>query len=373
MLGDHAIPPFRYMDWAKRHTPGPRYNLAKSGAPSLSWEELAIDPAAMFTKIRGAYGDDELKARIAARYGVPVEEVVLTVGSSLAYPLVEMALLRRDDVVLVETPCYEVLSTLPELLGAEVRAMNRGEKGTPPWRGHPARGFHLPVERIVDALGEGARLVIASDLHNPTGRGIGEAEILAVAEACEANDAWFLVSEVYRDFKPGPVGTARALHPRIVTVSSATKVYGLGGLRVGWIFAPVELADRLRRLTDYFHVENPGPSHAILLQLWHRLDEIRERHRALGARGWEITRAWIESRDDVDVVAPDGGMICFPRIKSRGSARDLVAKLEAEHETIVVPGMELGLPKHVRIGFGLDEETLREGLARLGTVLDQMG
>ncbi len=47
------------------------------------------------------------------------------------------------------------------------------------------------------------------------------------------------------------------LSDRLIVASSLTKVYGLGGLRCGWILAPEELARSLRRLTDYLIVKVP--------------------------------------------------------------------------------------------------------------------
>ncbi len=35
-MSARPIPPFEYMEWAKERSPGPRFNLAQSGAPSLS-------------------------------------------------------------------------------------------------------------------------------------------------------------------------------------------------------------------------------------------------------------------------------------------------------------------------------------------------
>ena len=69
-----------------------------------------------------------------------------------------------------------------------------------------------------------------------------------------------LIDEVYRDFRPGALGTARTLGENVVILSSFTKVYGLGNLRAGWILGPRELVGRLRAMMDVMESIGPTPA-----------------------------------------------------------------------------------------------------------------
>jgi aspartate/methionine/tyrosine aminotransferase len=135
---------------------------------------------------------------------------------------------------------------------------------------------------------------------------------------------------------------------------------------------PEDLAAEAHRCQDYLGVECPGPSASIAVVGLRQADGILERHRTVARRGWEIARAWIEERDDLEVVPPGPGLICFPEITSGVGSAELVERLEAEHETTVVPGEQFERPGCFRLGFGVPEATLREGLSRIGRALDDL-
>jgi len=361
-MSARPVPSFEYMEWAKERTPGPKYNLAQSGAPSLGAAELGLEIEDLRFRQDGGYGDRTLLSALASRYGVPEDEIVLASGSSLANALAYGVLLEPGDLVLVERPCYESLATIPRMHGADVRFVDRS----------PENGFALPVEAIEAGLTDGARLVVLTDFHNPSGVPTDDDAIRRVAAAAERTGAWVMVDEVYRDFRPGPVTTTRSLGDRVLATSSLTKVYGLGGIRAGWAFVPADLAADMLRLHDYLGVVFPVPCAAIAVKALARADAIRDAHREVGRRGLEIVRPWLEARDDLRLYGTGPGLVCFPRVTSGVSTAALVSHLEREAETTVVPGEAFDMPGFMRIGYGLDEEILREGLRRIGQALDEL-
>ena len=83
-----------------------------------------------------------------------------------------------------------------------------------------------------------------------------------------------LVDEVYLDSAVPPRPTSALLGPQFVVTSSLTKVYGLSGLRCGWILAEPELAERMWRLNDLFGVNQPHQSEMLSCFAFDHLDEI---------------------------------------------------------------------------------------------------
>ena len=55
------------------------------------------------------------------------------------------------------------------------------------------------------------------------------------------------------------MGTARRLGPSVITTSSLTKVYGVPGLRAGWVLADAERIAAMTRVQDLLHVNDPAP------------------------------------------------------------------------------------------------------------------
>jgi len=161
-------------------------------------------------------------------------------------------------------------------------------------------------------------------------------------------------------------------NPFIVT-SSLTKVYGLSGLRCGWILAAPDLARRMWLLNDLFAATGAHPAERLSVMALDHLEQFRERARALLTANRIVLDAFLDSRRDIECFRPPAGTVVFPRLRLGLTRRDPEAffKLLGEkYETTVVPGSFFEMPRHFRIGIGGDTATLRGGLERLGAALD---
>ena len=154
-----------------------------------------------------------------------------------------------------------------------------------------------------------------------------------------------------------------------MVTNSLTKVYGLSGLRCGWILAEPDLARALWRLNDLFGVNAPHAVERLAVIAFQELGPIRERARRLLTANRPLLRGFLETREDLEVVRPPWGTTAFPRLR-RGSVEELAARLRSAYETSIVPGRFFGAEQHFRIGIGGETSMVREGLVRLGKALD---
>ena len=192
----------------------------------------------------------------------------------------------------------------------------------------------------------------------------------AVGEIAQEAHCKVLVDEVYREAVfDGTPRSAFHLGPEFVVTSSLTKVYGLSGLRCGWILAEAELAHAFWRLNDLFAVNSPHLVERLAVAAFRVLPAIRERARRLLDANRPFLRAFLEAREDLEVVRAPWGTTAFPRLRS-GSVDALVDRLRNRYETTVVPGRFFGAEGHFRIGIGGETAMVREGLQRLGRALD---
>ncbi|MBA0085975.1 MAG: aminotransferase class I/II-fold pyridoxal phosphate-dependent enzyme [Acidobacteria bacterium Pan2503] len=161
-------------------------------------------------------------------------------------------------------------------------------------------------------------------------------------------------------------------NPFIVT-SSLTKVYGLSGLRCGWILAAPGLARRMWLLNDLFAATGAHPAERLSVVALDHLEQFRERARALLTANRIVLDAFLDSRRDIECFRPPAGTVVFPRLRLGLAHRDpevFFKLLREKYETTVVPGSFFEMPRHFRIGIGGDTATLRGGLERLGAALD---
>ncbi len=349
-----------YLAWAKERA-GLRYTLARSGTPLCSLEELGAGPDDLVLHSHDEDGWLPLRAAVGERYGVGGERVALAHGCTLANHLVASLLLRPGDAVLVEHPGYEPLVSLPESLEAVVHRFERvGEEGSAGLAG-----------RVAAALVPGVRLVILSDPHNPTGARVDETSWRELAELAEQRDFHVLVDEIYLDLAPGLPRSAAALSPRIVATGGLTKSFGLGALRIGWVLAGTEMAERLIRLNDLFTVVVAHLCERFGLKALQRAETILAPRRALLEANRVRVDAFIAARPELDWIRPEAGSVGWVS-PSGVPLEELEELLERDYESTIAPGRFFGVPECFRVGYGMPAADLEEALRRLGEALDRL-
>jgi aspartate/methionine/tyrosine aminotransferase len=349
-----------YMHWAKFKKPV-RFALTGSEVPHFRMDSLGIEIADLDLDGTSHPRYPPLREAIGDRYGVPAEQVVAADGTSMANFLAMAALISPGDEVLIERPTYEPLLGAASFLGAEIRRFDRSSDD----------GFRIDLERVAAAMREHTRLIVITNLHNPSGALTEEDDLAALAELARRASARILVDEVYLDSAVPPRRSAVHLGPEFVSTNSLTKVYGLSGLRCGWVLAEPELAERMWRLNDLFGVNQAHPAERLACIAFDRLDEVIGDTPAMLARNRAAFNVFVAARDDLECLPAEHGITAFPRWAG-GDTDRLDALLRARYDTAVVPGRWFEAPEHFRVGFGLPTEALEEGLTRLGAALDDL-
>ncbi len=139
-----------YIEWAKLESTA-RWNLATSGLPHLSAEDIGGWPEAAALTGANGYGYLPLLERIAAHHAVRPSQVVTATGCSMANFLALAALLSPGDEVLIERPTYDPLLLAASHLGARIVRFDRPaedgfriDAGGGGRRHHPAHPRHRP-------------------------------------------------------------------------------------------------------------------------------------------------------------------------------------------------------------------------------------
>ncbi len=356
-----------YMEWAKTRSQA-RFNLATSGIKNVPLSEfpLRLDDLEI-TIASSGYGHRPLQERLAQHTGAPIECVVAATGTSMANHLVMAALLEAGDEVLIEQPAYGPMLDVAAYLGANVqRFVRRAE-----------HGFALSLDELEQRITDRTRLIVLTNMHNPSGALLSSETLRAVGEMARRAGAHVLVDEVYLEMLFGeatpssfPIGATIADQNPFIVTSSLTKAYGLSGLRCGWVLAAPELAERIWGLNDLFGSVAAHMAERISVQAFDQLDRFRARSRAILAANRPVLDVFLDSRDDLECFRPPAGTVVFPRLRS-GEAEAFFKMLREKYETSVVPGNFFEMPQHFRLGIGGETAELRAGLERLSDALDE--
>ncbi|HTS63763.1 MAG TPA: aminotransferase class I/II-fold pyridoxal phosphate-dependent enzyme [Candidatus Acidoferrales bacterium] len=338
-----------YMHWAKTQSRA-RFNLATSGVGSFPLRELPSLPA---LEINGdnSYGYPPLKQAIAARHGVDPDSVVTSAGTSMANYLAFATLLDPGDEVVLEHPAYSLLTDALEYVGAVVRRFPRREENA----------YAIDVDEVRRALTPKTRLIVVTNLHNPSSVLTTEPTLRELG----ALGPRVLVDEVYLDaVYDNTPPTAFHLGPRFVVTSSLTKVYGVSGLRCGWVLAEPALAQAMWRLNDLFAATPVYPAELLSVAALQHLPVLRDRARRIVEADRKLLAEFLDRETGVSAVRTAFGTTCFLRLL-RGDVDQFLATLRARHETSAVPGRFFDVPDHFRIGMGVDSAMFAGGLRRL--------
>jgi aspartate/methionine/tyrosine aminotransferase len=338
-------PALNHLAWSKVQPSRHRFSLADSGVDSPDLDAMGL-PSRAGLPSAGYALQPELERILGARWGAPGGRVLLASGGSEANALVFGALLRRGDEVLVESPGYEPHGEVPRLFDITVRRFER-----------PLTTAGSPLAASIEAaLGPHTRMVVISHLHNPSGAPLTVEDARALDGVAERGGVWILCDEVFRDAEAGPMGTYAALGPRWIATSSLTKVYGLGGLRIGWVAAADEVLARCAVVQNGLSVTPALPSIALALALAPHLDTLRARtHRMLAANHGRWGELLARSVP-FTTPFPARGTTAWVRFPGEGQGDAFAAFASERFALAVTPGRFFADPRGVRVGFGGEPE-----------------
>jgi len=178
-----------------------------------------------------------------------------------------------------------------------------------------------------------------------------------------------LVDEVYLDavYEDTP-RTSFHLGPEFVVTSSLTKVYGVSGLRCGWILARPDLAWKMKRLNDLYAATAVYPGELLSLAAFQHLNLLRERARRIVEADRKLVDDFLARERGLSAVPTQWGTTSFARLRN-GNVDAFLERLRSEFDTSAVPGRFFEMPDHFRMGMGVNTEMFAEGLSRIGRAL----
>ena len=351
-----------YMQWAKKR-PKVKYDLALSGILNLPFAELEATIEDLDLNGDNSYGYRPLVEALAAHCRVDPESVVtISGGTSMANHLAMAAAVEHGDEVLIEQPTYEPLVAVAEYFGARIKRFPRACENE----------FRIDVEQVARQITLDTRLIVLTNLHNPSSTLVDEKTLRQIGELAQGVGARVLVDEVYLEamFEAAPRSSVH-LGPEFISTSSLTKGYGLSGLRCGWILTEPELARRMRLLHDIFGALAPHPAERLSVVALSKLPKFAARAKRILKSNRAVLNEFLDSREDLKAVRTESGTTSFPRLL-KGRVENLCDLLTEKYDTAVVPGRFFESPQHFRIGMCAEPQLFSEGVQRLGAALDEL-
>jgi aspartate/methionine/tyrosine aminotransferase len=347
-----------YMHWSKTQSRA-RFNLATSGVAPFPLRELPVELQTLEINGESSYGYAPLQKAIAAHQGVDPECVVESAGTSMANHLAMAAILEPGDEVLIEHPAYGPILDVAQYLDANVKRFLRTREN----------GWAVDPEAILRSITPKTRLIVITNLHNPTSALTPDSVLREIGDIARSIGALVLVDEVYLDavYRRTP-RTSFHLGPEFVVTSSLTKVYGVSGLRCGWILARPDLAWKMRRLNDLYSATAVFPGQLLAVATFKHLNRLREKARRIVEADRKLLRDFLAKQSTFSAAWTDWGTTSFVQLRD-GNADLFLERLRAEFDTSAVPGRFFEMPDYFRLGMGVNTEMFAGGLDRISRAL----
>jgi len=297
---------------------------------------------------------------IARTYGVEADSILCTTGATRALSLLYGALVGEGGRVLVETPGFDLFEGAAVQLGIGVDYFRR-----------TGADFAIDVAQVEACLRPRTQLVVLSNLHNPSGMALSVDVLRDLAALAERRDFHVVVDEVYQDYAEAggqPPVRAAEISPRLISISSLTKIFGLSTLRCGWIVAAPEVIAPVRDWAEQAEFGISNLAHAVAALVLDDRQSFMDYSLTMLERSRPVIASyhqhWI-AEGLVEGDLPDHGCITFPRLPDIADTETFSDWLADRCGVLVAPGEYFYAPGHIRIGFGAPAGSLDYALDAL--------
>src|SRR5256712_1190180 len=303
-------------------------------------------------------GTPELRRLIANRHRTSPKRVLVTTGATEANFLVNASLVHPRERVLVDVPIYSPLRDVPRGVGAKVVEIPRNCED----------GWRLDLDRWRKTAGRRASLLVFANLNNPTSPALPRSDLRELADIAEECDGRVLVDETFRElaFQDKPPSAAE-FGPRMIALSTVTKVCGLGTLRVGWIVGAPDLLDRFAGTKDYTTGGGSVLSQTIATWALGRWDFFLRRAKRILDVNRKLAAEALRGMPALPGGVPSPGTALFP--PSTVDVARLASRLLKRSGDVLAESRFFGVPDHFRLGLGGETQDLKRGLANLRRLL----
>lgn len=348
------------------------------GEPDVPTPQFICDAAAaglaagdtFYTPNRGT---PELRDAIAEymtglyRRPIDVDAVTVTVSGMNAIMIALQCLIEPGARLVTVSPLWPNLVAVARILGARVEEVPL----TP-----AAGGWTLDAQRLIDACGDDAAVILLNSPSNPTGWMMHADAQRAVLDHARRHGAWVVADEVYaRIVYDRPVAPsfveAMADGDRLIVINSFSKSWAMTGWRLGWITAPPAVGPVLEKMMEFNIAGAAGfVQRAGLTAIRDGEDFVSEsvaRYRA----NRELFLRRIADFPRVTAPPPEAAFYCFFRVDGVADGVAFAKRILAETGVGLAPGEAFGdrWAGWLRLCLAASHARLEEALDRLAPVL----
>jgi aminotransferase len=342
-------------------------HILQKGVESLLHGETGYTSNSGTIELRRA-----VSAYVSRLYGLqydPECEVLVTVGVSEALWIALKAILDPGDEVLVVQPAFVANAAAVEMAGGVPVIVNTSVE----------HEFQVTGAALEAAITARTKAILISYPNNPTGAILTLEHMREVAAVAEKYDLVVLSDEIYErliyDVEHLCFASLPGMRERTIVMSGVSKSFAMTGWRIGYVTAPVDLMEAMRKLHQYLIMSAPTMGQAAAVEAL--------RH---GEAAVEFMRTQYDRRRRLIVggfnelgltcFEPRGAFYAFPSVAASGmDDEEFCERLLLEERVAVVPGSAFGQSGagFVRASYATSESSIERALERMSRFMRRYG
>ncbi|MBU2945779.1 aminotransferase class I/II-fold pyridoxal phosphate-dependent enzyme [Zobellia uliginosa] len=350
------IKPFKLERYYTLHEHSAKYSLCNSDCEAMTIADLlSLENGAKeaFNNTWLGYthtqGSPELRRDITTIYSkITAEDVIVCTGAQEPIFLFSHAMLNSDDEVIVQTPCYQSLKSVPESIGCKVLSWHvRYEKNVP----------CFDIEALKKMITNKTKVIYLNAPHNPTGFLFTKEEQQAIIELARINNIIIFCDEVYRELEHNPSFAIPAFadaYENGVSIGVLSKAYGLPGLRIGWLATKNQsILEKVAILKEYTTICNAGPSEFLAGVALRNRHAILDKNLKIIQDNLPLYDIFFTKYADLfSWYKPNAGPIAFVKMHFDTNDMDFAEQVLKEKSVLILPSGVYDFNGYFRIGFG---------------------
>ena len=292
-----------------------------------------------------------LKSALADKYQLNVDQITLGNGSNDVLELIARTFVSPNNEVLFSQYAFAVYPLVTQAIGAKAVIA-------------PARDYGHDLQAMSTLITDKTKLIFIANPNNPTGTYLVADELEAFI-AQVPQQTLVVLDEAYVEYGDLDVNTIDWLekYSNLIITRTFSKAYGLAGLRVGYALSHLEVADLLNRIRQPFNVNALALASAAVAL---KDDAYIAQTKQLNKQGMAQLIAGFD-RLALSYIPSKGNFIT---VDVQRNAEEVFSGLL--HQGVIVrPVGNYGLPQHIRVSIGLEEENQRF-LDALTTILGKI-
>lgn len=277
---------------------------------------------------------------------VPVDDVLITSGSSGGIFLAFASILDPGDEIIIPDPYFVMYTQLASFFGAHPILVDT----------YP--DFQLDPEKVAHAVTNRTKAILLNSPNNPTGAVYSEEALRAVAQIAERHGLLIISDEVYESFVYDDARhfSVGRVYPSTLTLNGLSKSHALTGWRIGYAAGPRRLVEKMKELQQYSFVCAPSVAQVAVIDA---VSEVPTEHVAAYQRRRDLIYEGLRQR--FEVVKPRGAFYIMPKVAEEDAGPFVEEAIR--NRVLIIPGSIFSSRgTHIRISYATSETAIREGV-----------